>query len=146
MSGERTNSNTRKGASHAGCTPEDPPRHVPVALIAAVALLATACINNGLWTAHPPADTTENTPVFGRHLLSVSCTSPTFCLAVGAGGSSATDPDLDVPIAQTWNGTAWTDLAWPIVGEDGSRPVEGAVPHADLVLRPVRVLGQRRSP
>ena len=43
-------------------------------------------------------------------------------MAVGVGGFSAPDPDLYVPIAQTWDGTAWTDLAWPLVGEDGADP------------------------
>ena len=33
-------------------------------------------------------------------LLSVSCVGPSFCLAVGGTGS--------VPLAETWNGTAWT--------------------------------------
>ena len=56
-------------------------RHVTtlVAVVAVVALVAASCINNGTWTAHPPADTTQNTPVFSRQLLSVSCPSTTFC-------------------------------------------------------------------
>jgi len=92
-------------------------------MLLVVALAATSCVNDGTWTLRAPADTTHNTPIFNRQLLSVSCPTTTFCMAVGAGGFSATDTDQDVAIVQTWNGTTWTDLSWPLDGPDGSNPM-----------------------
>lgn len=54
----------------------------------------------------------------GQHpgLSAVSCTNPNFCMAVGGTqGSRAAASSIasDTPLAQTWNGEAWTALAIP---------------------------------
>jgi hypothetical protein len=52
-------------------------------------------------------------------IADLSCTSPTSCMAVG---SYTTDPHggVNVPLAETWNGTRWKWLRAPIVGQNGA--------------------------
>ena len=55
------------------------------------------------WTTiHPGADTPSTT--VSSQFSSVSCVSPSFCLAVGQQGPSPTPS----PLAQEWNGNAWS--------------------------------------
>lgn len=73
-----------------------------VALTAAMAVPAVAVVG-GPGTA---AAATTN----GRDLQSVSCTSTTFCMAVGTGtGESAT-------LTESWNGSAWSVVPSPSPG------------------------------
>ena len=50
----------------------------------------------------------------GDTLFSVSCISPTSCVAVGA---SSNGSNLDA-LTMSWNGTAWTVLASPVLGSN----------------------------
>jgi hypothetical protein len=64
--------------------------------------------NGTSWTSQPvpaPAGLTS------AGLRSVSCTSPTFCEAVGLAFSPGSS---EVPVAATWNGTAWSVQAVPV--------------------------------
>ena len=57
-----------------------------------------------------PADHAGSTQ--DNHLNDVSCTSATFCLAVGLAGATS----QRVTLAQKWNGTSWTMLTSPDPG------------------------------
>jgi hypothetical protein len=58
----------------------------------------------------------------GGELLSVSCTSRTYCVAVGNYlKSNSSTISSDVPVAVTWNGRAWTARALPSLA--GGRPI-----------------------
>jgi hypothetical protein len=62
-------------------------------------------------TAAPPVPANATT----SGLLSVSCVSTTFCMAVGSYESSAGTRDL----AERWNGTSWSEL--PVPASNGAR-------------------------
>jgi hypothetical protein len=55
-------------------------------------------------------------PAGGGQLYGVSCTSPSFCVAVGGSGQA--------PIAEEWNGAAWATLA-PVTPTDGDGSLSG---------------------
>jgi hypothetical protein len=59
---------------------------------------------NGLQWAMQPFPVPDNS--LGAQLTGVSCTSPTFCEAVGS--YLDTTIGLNVPLAATWNGTSWS--------------------------------------
>jgi hypothetical protein len=61
------------------------------------------------WTTVPIPDINGAAP----NLLSVSCTAPGNCVAVGFGASSNPESFSD-PVAESWNGTAWTPMSVPI--------------------------------
>ena len=65
--------------------------------------------NGTRWTLLTTPDTSSTQD---NHLNSVSCTSATFCLAVGLSGSTS----QRVTEAQKWNGTSWTMLTSPDPG------------------------------
>ena len=60
--------------------------------------------NGATWSTVtvPPSKTTAS------QLDSVSCTSPTFCVAVGAAGIDTASSIYGVPLVETWNGTSWS--------------------------------------
>lgn len=57
--------------------------------------------NGATWTI-----VSTPSPATFSALISVSCTSPTFCSAVGA--SSPTATGVVSPVAETWNGSTWS--------------------------------------
>jgi len=68
-----------------------------------LALSATASAATvSTWTIVPSANTS---PTDAQSLSAVSCTSPTFCMAVGS--------SLDSTLTETWNGSAWTIVPSP---------------------------------
>jgi hypothetical protein len=81
---------------------------------------AKFCVNSGaaglteLWNGRSWRDLSAPVPpgTTDFNLTGVSCTSPTFCMAVGA---YTTDPDSIVPqtVAETWNGSAWKLIPSP---------------------------------
>jgi hypothetical protein len=78
------------------------------------------CMNSGagglteLWNGRSWRDLSGPEPsgTTDINLSGVSCTSPTFCMAVGV---YTTDPDSIVPqtVAETWNGSAWKLISSP---------------------------------
>lgn len=71
----------------------------------AIVLLASGCINNGSWTAAPA----PVVPVQGLDTsLDVSCVTEDWCLAVGSMGR--------YPLAQRWDGSAWSVVTGPSLG------------------------------
>ncbi len=81
--------------------------------------------NGAEWALETPASTTDA----WSELDSVSCVSATACMAVGGGGSEeAPAPpgppaSHDVPLAEQWNGTAWTTTAVPSPTDGGLNSV-----------------------
>ena len=69
-----------------------------VALVAAVAVVASSCVMNGTWAAMPAP--VVPAPGVGTRMHDVSCTSANWCMAVGGYGQ--------LPLVETWNGTAWS--------------------------------------
>ncbi len=65
--------------------------------------------NGKTWTLLTTPDTGS---MQDNHLDGVSCTSATFCLAVGLAGATS----QRVTLAQKWNGTTWTMLTSPDPG------------------------------
>ena len=51
-----------------------------------------------------------------NNLYSVSCTSASFCMAVGYDGDTEPDPTFG-SLVETWNGTAWSVETSPGIGE-----------------------------
>ncbi len=92
-------------------------------VVAAIALLASACIPQGTWTATAPAPV-GITPAYASDFISVSCPTTSFCMAVGEAGDTPTAAnDWTQPMVQTWDGAAWTDLSaafQSLKGEDGA--------------------------
>jgi len=92
-------------------------------VVAAVALLASACIPQGTWKATAPAPV-GITPAYASDFISVSCPTVSFCMAVGEAGDTPTAAnDWTQPIVQTWDGAAWTDRSaafQSLKGEDGA--------------------------
>jgi hypothetical protein len=74
--------------------------------VVALVLLASACINDGTWTAAPA----PVVPVQGlsTRLSDVSCVSEDWCLAVGTMGR--------YPVAELWDGSAWSVIPAPSLG------------------------------
>lgn len=62
--------------------------------------------NGRTWTRLPTADLPADAA-----LLSVSCTGPATCVAVGGG---STPEEIPIGVAASWNGTAWTALPDPM--------------------------------
>jgi hypothetical protein len=60
--------------------------------------------NGATWSTQSTARTLTNTEA----LYGVSCGSTTTCIAVGAIGGSYSVPIRDIPLAESWNGTAWS--------------------------------------
>jgi len=80
-------------------------------VVAAVALVAAACIPQGTWTATTPA-TIGVSPAYAADFSAISCPTTTFCMAVGQAGEGPTfTQDWTQPVVQTWDGTAWTDIS-----------------------------------
>jgi hypothetical protein len=88
---------------------------IMAAALLTLALLASACVNQGAWT------TTSVTSRVGAdpHFESVSCPTTTFCMAVGTAYPSR-------PVLQVWNGTTWSPLAFPFAGAHGADLIETA--------------------
>ena len=70
--------------------------------------------NGSVWSITPTWNAT-NEPT---GLSGVSCTSPTFCSAVGSYGLTD-DPAGVQPLAEEWNGSAWSQVTIP-TGEDST--------------------------
>jgi hypothetical protein len=60
--------------------------------------------NGSAWTAVPSPDASSDTQADANDLESVSCTSASFCFALGVTGP-IDDPQ---PLAERWDGTEWT--------------------------------------
>jgi hypothetical protein len=76
--------------------------------------------NGSTWTVLPSPS--PSLPGGGAILTSISCTSSTNCMAVGEtqvfhepGGNL-----IDHPLAESWNGTAWTELPTPVFKNSGA--------------------------
>lgn len=116
-----------------GCASERTSRHrgsVYFGGTAAVAMLllttTTALAAGGAWTI---VSSPNSTPVQPEVLNSVSCTSPTFCMAVG---QYAEFPPPSNPANQTlieeWNGTSWSIVPSPSPSQIGpNKPLPGQV-------------------
>ena len=87
--------------------------------------------NGGTWTVK----TTPNPSSSNSVLNGISCTSTTFCIAVGSsavsvwiegpeGGHSAL---LYLPIAERWNGSTWTLESFPLPKKDGENEALNSV-------------------
>ena len=73
--------------------------------------------NGSQWLAVPSANELVQAPYEDNELNAVSCTSPSFCMAVGTysgGGYEA----IDQTLAETWNGTQWSIVTTPNGGTD----------------------------
>jgi hypothetical protein len=62
------------------------------------------------WTLTPPFSEAESA---ASGVSAVSCTSPSFCVAVGSAG----DPPQIGPLIEAWNGASWTRQPSPGAGE-----------------------------
>ncbi len=70
--------------------------------------------NGSTWTSESTPPTSDEY----ASLTGVSCTAPTACTAVGI---SVSDDDIEEPLAEFWNGTAWTVQTTPTpMGSAGS--------------------------
>ena len=90
---------------------------VAMALAIVVALLASSCVLAGTWTT---LDTPNPAPEGGSgYLVDVACPTRDFCMAVGT--ANVADPDGSIDpwdhqsFVQTWDGNAWTPLAWEAI-------------------------------
>ena len=75
--------------------------------------------NGSQWLAVPSANEDVQAPYTDNNLNAVSCTGPSFCMAVGTysgGGYGAVDQTL----AEMWNGTEWSILTTPDVGTNAN--------------------------
>ncbi len=69
--------------------------------------------NGTAWTVVPPVIPTGST---GASIHGVSCTSSTFCVAVG----SQTMSGSFIPLVEQWNGTAWSAVTTPHLTTSGN--------------------------
>lgn len=67
--------------------------------------------NGSQWLAIPSANE-DIQAGYSSELNSVSCTSPSFCMAVGTFIESF-DPPISRTLAETWNGTQWSIVTTP---------------------------------
>jgi hypothetical protein len=74
-------------------------------VVVAVAVIASACVMNGTWTATPLVPTADSL------LQDVSCVGDDWCLAVGRSGVQ--------PAAQVWDGDGWAVADPPPPGTGG---------------------------
>ena len=84
------------------------------ASVAALVLLASACINDGAWSAAPapvvPVQALET------RLNDVSCVTEDWCLAVGSMGA--------YPLAEVWDGSSWSVVPAPSLGTADNTQIE----------------------
>ena len=82
--------------------------------VVALVVLASGCINNGAWSAAPaPVAPVQALPTA---MTDVSCVTADWCLAVGWMGR--------YPLAEVWNGSAWSVITAPSLGnEDNTQGV-----------------------
>jgi hypothetical protein len=80
------------------------------AVLVVVALVASACVLNGSWAAMTPAAPPAPPPgvTSDPDFSDVSCPEVDWCLAVGA--VVGDDYSNWVPLAQVWDGSAWTTV------------------------------------
>ena len=98
-----------------------PRASVLVLVLGSLALLASACITDGSWTATAPAPV--GVPdTFHPQFLSVSCPTTTFCMGTGGGSPYEMGSELYSPVIQTWDGSTWTDRSadFPFIGPEGT--------------------------